>query len=82
METLINALPRVESPLRQSTTIPTTLYDLINAVAAEVRSDERALVTAITVHILRSHKAKFIDKRMSRQVYGKTLNYLNNSVSA
>jgi hypothetical protein len=81
METLTNAFPRVESPLRQSTTIPTTLYDLINAVAAEVRPGERALVTAITVHILRSHKAKFIDKGMSRQVSCKTLNYLN-SVSA
>jgi hypothetical protein len=81
METLTNAFPRVESPLRQSITIPTTLYDLINAVAAEVRPDERALVTAITVHILRSHKGKFIDKRMSHQVYCRTLDYLN-SVSA
>jgi hypothetical protein len=81
METLTNAFPRVGSPLRQSTTIPTTLYDLVNAIAAEVRPDERALVTAITVHILRSHKAKFIEKRMRRQVWCKTLNYLN-SVSA
>jgi hypothetical protein len=81
MERLTYAFSRGESPLPLSTTIDTTLYDLIEAIAAEVSADEEALVTVTTVHILRSHKARFVDMRMRGQACSRKVNYLN-AVSA
>jgi hypothetical protein len=77
MKTLMYTFPPVGSGSPRSTTIQTSLYDLIAAIAAEVRLDEEALVTATAVHALRSHRAKFISKRGKGQTYGETVNYLN-----
>jgi hypothetical protein len=81
MKTLAYAFPRVASPSPQSTTIQTTLYDLIETLAAEVKPGEDALVTAVAVHLLRAHRARFIGKRMQGQAYCEKTNYLR-SVSA
>jgi hypothetical protein len=81
MKTLTYASPVVKSHLPQSTTMQTTLYDVIEAIAAEVRADEEALVTAIAVELLRSHKAKFIGKPVRRRACCARANYLS-SVSA
>jgi hypothetical protein len=50
----------VGSHLPPSTTIQTTLYDLVEAIAEEVRPDEEALVTTIAAELLHSHRARFI----------------------
>jgi hypothetical protein len=36
--------------------IQTTLYDLIDAIGAEVELDERALIPDIVMHVLRAHR--------------------------
>lgn len=80
MKTLTYTFPRVGSPSPQSATIQTTLYDLIDAIAAEVRPDEEALVTAAAVHLLRSCQAKltrFIDGQVRDQVCYERADYLS-----
>lgn len=42
-------------------TIHTTLYDLIEAISAEVGPQEEHLVTATLVHLLNSGRVKFAD---------------------
>ena len=82
MQTLTHTFPRVGSPSPQSATIQTTLYDLIDAISAEVRPDEEALVTATAVHLLRSCKARltrFIDKRVRDQVCYERTDYLRSA---
>ena len=79
MKTLTYTFPRVGSPSPQSTIIQTTLYDLIEAIAAEVRPGEEALVTATAKHLLRSHKARFIGKRVRSQAWCGKANYLNSA---
>ena len=39
-----------------STAIQTTLYDLLAALHAEVEPDEDAVVTAVVVHLLQTHR--------------------------
>jgi hypothetical protein len=79
METLTYACPLVGSHSSQSTAIQTNLYDLIEAIAVEVRPNEEALVTAIAAHLLRSHKVKFIGKRGRGHACGERTNYLNSA---
>ena len=76
MKTLTYILSQVGSVSQQSITIHTTLYDLIEAVAAEVRSGEEALVTATAKHLLRSDKARFIGRRVRSQPWCGKANYL------
>ena len=45
---------------QQPKTIQTTLYDLIEAISAEVKPDEEDLVVATIVHLLASGKIKFL----------------------
>jgi len=77
MKTLMYAFPPAGSGSPRSTTIQTSLYDLVEAIAAEIRPDEEALVTATAVHVLRSRRAKFIGQRGKGQTYRERVNYLN-----
>ena len=82
MKPLTYAFRGVGSPSPRSATIQTTLYDLIDAISAEVRPDEEALVTATAVHLLRSRKAKltrFIDERVRDQVCYERADYLSSA---
>jgi hypothetical protein len=79
MKTLMYTLSQVGSASPQSISIHTTLYDLIAAVAAEVRPGEEALVTATARHLLRSHKARFIGRRVRSQPWCGKANYLNSA---
>lgn len=79
MKTLSYTLPQIGSPSLQSTTIQTTLHDLIEAIAAEVRPGEEALVTATARHLLRSHKARFIGRLARSQPWCGKANYLNSA---
>jgi hypothetical protein len=45
---------------QEPTTIQTTLYDLIAAVRAEVGADDDDLVITTVVHLLNSHRPRFI----------------------
>jgi hypothetical protein len=65
MKPLTYAFRGVGSPSPRSATIQTTLYDLIDAISAEVRPDEEALVTATAVHLLRSRKPDLPDLLIS-----------------
>ena len=43
--------------------ITTTLYDLVAALNAEVNPEDDALVTAAVVHLINSHRARFVGSR-------------------
>ena len=44
-----------------STTVQTTLYDLIAAISSEVGPEDDDLVTATVAHLLNSGRVKFTD---------------------
>ena len=44
-----------------STTVETTLYDLVSALCDELEDEEEELVLPILVHLLNSGRIKFID---------------------
>ncbi len=44
--------------------IKTTLYDLIDAISAEMDIGEDRMVVGTVSHILNSNKVKFLDDRM------------------
>jgi hypothetical protein len=68
MTTRIDTRSVAASRMAGSSPLQTTLYDLIEAVSDEVRPNEEALVPAIVVRLLRSHKIKFIGKYVGRRV--------------
>jgi hypothetical protein len=43
--------------------ITTTLYDLVEAISAEVGPDEEHLVTAAVMHLINSSRARFVGSR-------------------
>ncbi len=43
--------------------ITTTLYDLVEAISAEVGPDEEHLVTAAVMHLINSNRARFVGSR-------------------
>lgn len=45
------------------TRITTTLYDLVDALSAEVPPEDDALVTAAVVHLINSGRACFVGSR-------------------
>jgi len=54
-----------------TTTIQTTLYDLMAALHAEVEPGEEELVTAAVVHLLNSGRARFARDRRAIKVVGR-----------
>ncbi|WP_143309253.1 hypothetical protein [Candidatus Entotheonella palauensis] len=44
-----------------STTVETTLYDLVSALCDELEDEEEELILPILVHLLNSGRVKFID---------------------
>jgi hypothetical protein len=79
METLVEAFPQIGLSAPHSTTIRTTLYDLIDAIANAVGPDEEAFVTATAIHLLDSHRARFIGKRLTDQTCCERANYLRSA---
>ena len=55
--------------------ITTTLYDLVEAISAEVGRDEDHLVTAAVMHLINSSRARFVGSR-------KTLTVVNSRAAA
>lgn len=53
-------MPKAARVRSQSTTITTSLYDLIAAIGDEVGPNEEELVTATVTHILQSGRVKFL----------------------
>jgi hypothetical protein len=43
--------------------ITTTLYDLVEALNAEVDPEDDALVTAAVVHLINANRARFVGSR-------------------
>jgi hypothetical protein len=56
--------PTSSAPVR----ITTTLYDLVEAISAEVDSNEDHLVAAAVMHLINSSRAKFIGSRKTLTV--------------
>jgi hypothetical protein len=48
--------------------ITTTLYDLVEALSAEVDPDEDQLVTAAVMHLINSNRARFVGSRKTLTV--------------
>jgi hypothetical protein len=46
---------------RQAMTIQTTLYDLIEALYTEIKSEEESLIVPTVMHLLRSGRITFLD---------------------
>jgi hypothetical protein len=46
---------------RPSTTVETTLYDLISALSDELESEEEALILPILIDLMNSGRIKFVD---------------------
>ena len=46
-----------------STAIQTTLYDLLAALSAQVGPDEDAVVAAVVVHLLQTHRVTYTHNR-------------------
>ncbi len=44
-----------------STTVETTLYDLVSVLCDELEDEEEELILPILVHLLNSRRVKFID---------------------
>jgi hypothetical protein len=61
MKTLIERLADRGQDHQASSTIETTLYDLIAAISAEVGPHDDDLVTATVVHLVNSGRVKFTD---------------------
>jgi hypothetical protein len=59
MQTAAQSLSTPAPAGAESTTIETTLYDLIAAVSAEAGPDEDELILATVVHLLNSGQARF-----------------------
>lgn len=56
MKTKVCNFPYTARKSQHSTTIHTTLYDLIAALSAEVAPDEEDALTATVVHLLNAHR--------------------------
>src|SRR5262245_56522603 len=56
MKTMERTLSCTARKSPHSTTIHTTLYDLIAALSAAVESDEEDVLTATVVHLLNTHR--------------------------
>lgn len=53
-------MPKSTRIHQKSTTITTSLYDLVAAISAEAGPNEDDLVTATVVHLLQSGRVKFL----------------------
>ena len=79
MKTPSYALRRMGFPTRRSLPLRTTLYDLIEAIANEVGFDEEVFVTPTAMHLLGSHRVRFIGKRVRHRPCSQEANYLNSA---
>lgn len=68
MSTSVANMPAPVQPHPEVSTIHTTLYDLIEAISAEVAPGEDDLVTATLVHLINSGRIKFADDWRDLQV--------------
>ena len=53
---------------KSSTTIETTLYDLVTVLSEELEADEEELVVPIVVHLLNSGRIKFADGQQQYKI--------------
>jgi hypothetical protein len=51
-----------------STTVETTLYDLVSVLRDELEEEEEELILPILVHLLNSGRVKFIDGQRKYKV--------------
>jgi hypothetical protein len=63
MPALATAPATVPATSAKPTRITTTLYDLVDALRAEVDPEEDDLVTAAVVHLINSGRARFAGSR-------------------
>ena len=61
MTTLSHAFPGVTSRDLKTTSIETTLYDLIEAISEEIKTGEDHLIAQTVFHLINSGRLKFID---------------------
>lgn len=69
MQALATTLaPAPVSSLIPTRSIITTLYDLVEAVSAEVGPNEEHLVAAAVMHLINANRARFIGSRKTLKV--------------
>jgi hypothetical protein len=68
MSTPVASISTPVQPHPEVSSIHTTLYDLIEAISAEVAPGEDDLVTATLVHLINSGRLKFADDWRELQV--------------
>ncbi len=68
MQALATNLATVPATSSAPVRITTTLYDLVEAISAEVDSNEDHLVAAAVMHLINSSRAKFVGSRKTLTV--------------
>ena len=68
MKTLIERMADRGQDRKASSTIETTLYDLIAAISAEVGPHDDDLVTATMVHLVNSGRVKLTDDSRNLEI--------------
>ena len=63
MQALATNLATVPATFSTPVSITTTLYDLVEAINAEVGPDEDRLVTAALMHLINSSRVRFVGSR-------------------
>lgn len=75
MQAFASNLATAPTPSSTPMRITTTLYDLVEAISAEVGPDEDHLVTAAVMHLINSSRARFVGSR-------KTLTIVNTAAAS
>lgn len=68
MQAVATNLATVSETSAMPVRITTTLYDLVEAVNTEVGDDEDDLVAAAVMHLINSHRARFVGSRKTLTV--------------
>lgn len=68
MQALATNLATVPASSSAPEHITTTLYDLVEAISAEVGPDDEHLVTAAVMHLINSSRARFVGSRRTLTV--------------
>jgi len=68
MQALATNLATLPTTAPTTKRITTTLYDLVEAISAEVTPDDDRLVAATVMHLINSSRARFVGSRKTLAV--------------
>jgi hypothetical protein len=60
---------KFKNEFRETQTLKTTLYDLIESILEELNEDEARLIVQVVLYMLKSNEAKFINDVQKSQEF-------------